>query len=163
MTNLVNVGRDEVRISEIVKALDGKPEKGYIITNDWNEVEEQLNQKFGTNNPRTPHAECVEEMEDVIENLVHKQRGTISIQTSTTSAAPLCNATPPSGRPTVLCNKDYNLVVWNCSVALVLLTSRRGHARRSHCNQGFCLWRHFSAQFPDDLCVSLVPYVPWCS
>ena len=36
MTNLVNVARDEVRISDTVKELNTKPEKVYIITNDWN-------------------------------------------------------------------------------------------------------------------------------
>jgi hypothetical protein len=105
MTNLRNVVRDEVRISDIVKAFNGKTEEVYIINNNWKEIEEQLKKKFGPNNPRTPFTEYVKEIEDVIENLVHKQYGTTLIPTNTTtSATSLCNASPPSGTPTVLTN-----------------------------------------------------------
>jgi hypothetical protein len=105
MTNLRNVVRDEVKISDIVKSFNGKPEEVYIINNNWKEIEEQIKKKFGTNNPRTPFAEYVKEIEDVIENLVHKQYGTTLIPTNTaTSATSLCNATAPTGTPTVLNN-----------------------------------------------------------
>ena len=105
MTNLRNVIRDEVRISDIVKAFNGKPEEVYIINNNWKEIEEQIKKKFGPNNPKTPFAEYVKEIEDVIENLVHKQYGTTLIPTNTgTSATSLCNATAPTGTPTVLNN-----------------------------------------------------------
>jgi len=105
MTNLRNVVRDEVKISDIVKSFNGKPEEVYIINNNWKEIEEQIKKKFGPNNPRTPFAEYVKEIEDVIENLVHKQYGTTLIPTNTaTSATSLCNATAPTGTPTVLNN-----------------------------------------------------------
>ena len=105
MTNLRNVVRDEVRISDIVKSFNGKPEEVYIINNNWKEIEEQLKKKFGPNNPKTPFAEYVKEIEDVIDNLVHKQYGTTLIPTNTAaSATSLCNATAPSATPTVLNN-----------------------------------------------------------
>jgi hypothetical protein len=105
MTNLRNVVRDEVRISDIVKAFNGREEEVYIINNNWKEIEEQLKKKFGINNPRTPYPEYVKEIEDVIENLVHKQYGTTLIPTNkATSATSLCNATAPTGTPTVLNN-----------------------------------------------------------
>ena len=105
MTNLRNVVRDEVRISDIVKSFNGKPEEVYIINNNWKEIEEQLKKKFGTNNPKTPFTEYTKEIEDVIDNLVHKQYGTTLIPTNTaTSATSLCNATAPTGTPTVLYN-----------------------------------------------------------
>ena len=105
MTNSRNVVRDEVRISDIVKAFNGKPEEVYIINNNWKEIEEQIKKQFGPNNPRTPFAEYVKEIEDVIENLVHKQYGTTLIPTNTTtSTTSLCNATAPTGTPTVLNN-----------------------------------------------------------
>ena len=105
MTNLRNVVRDEVRISDIVKSFNGKPEEVYIINNNWKEIEEQLKKKFGPNNPKTPFTEYVKEIEDVIDNLVHKQYGTTLIPTNTAaSATSLCNASAPSGTPTVLNN-----------------------------------------------------------
>ena len=105
MTNLRNVVRDEVRISDIVKAFNGKTEEVYIINNNWKEIEEQLKKKFGPNNPRTPFTEYVKEIEDVIENLVHKQYGTTLIPTNkATSATSLCNATAPTVATTVLNN-----------------------------------------------------------
>ena len=132
MTNLRNVVRDEVRISDIVKSFNGKPEEVYIINNNWKEIEEQLKKKFGPNNPRTPFAEYTKEIEDVIDNLVHKQYGTTLIPTNTaTSATSLCNATAPVGTPTVLNNTggavtDFESIVENG--ALYINNKRLGKA-----------------------------------
>jgi hypothetical protein len=132
MTNLRNVVRDEVKISDIVKSFNGKPEEVYIINNNWKEIEEQLKKKFGPNNPRTPFAEYTKEIEDVIDNLVHKQYGTTLIPTNTaTSATSLCNATAPVGTPTVLNNTggavtDFESIVENG--ALYINNKRLGKA-----------------------------------
>jgi hypothetical protein len=93
MSNLRNSLRDEVKISEIVKAFNH--EEVFIINTNWNTIKEQLEIKFGINNPNKTVNSYVAEIRDIVDKLQNKQYGTILSAVSTASTK-LASATAPT-------------------------------------------------------------------
>jgi len=93
MSNLRNSLRDEVKISEIVKAFNH--EEVFIINTNWNTIQEQLEIKFGINNPNKTVNSYVAEIRDIVDKLQNKQYGTILSAVSTASTK-LASATAPT-------------------------------------------------------------------
>jgi hypothetical protein len=95
MTNLRKSLRDEVKISEIVKNFN--PEEVFIINSNWNTIQEQLEIKFGINNPSKSVNDYVTEIRDIIDKLQNKQYGTILSSLSAPASTTLATAAPPIG------------------------------------------------------------------
>jgi hypothetical protein len=95
MTNLRKSLRDEVKISEIVKTFND--EEVFIINSNWNTIQEQLEIKFGINNPIKTVNDYVTEIRDIIDKLQNKQYGTILSSLSVSSSTTLASATAPTG------------------------------------------------------------------
>jgi len=93
MSNLRNSLRDEVKISEIVKAFNA--EEVFIINTNWDKIQEQLEIKFGINNPNKTVNSYVAEIRDIVDKLQNKQYGTILSAVSTASTK-LASATAPT-------------------------------------------------------------------
>jgi hypothetical protein len=95
MTNLRKSLRDEVKISEIVKTFDAQ--EVFIINSNWNTIQEQLEIKFGINNPIKTVNDYVTEIRDIIDKLQNKQYGTTLVPTSAPVSTTLASATSPTG------------------------------------------------------------------
>jgi hypothetical protein len=95
MTNLRKSLRDEVKISEIVKSFNS--EEVFIINSNWNTIQEQLEIKFGINNPIKTVNDYVTEIRDIIDKLQNKQYGTILSSLSAPASTTLASATAPTG------------------------------------------------------------------
>ena len=95
MTNLRKSLRDEVKISGIVKSFDAA--EVFIINSNWNTIQEQLEIKFGINNPSKTVNDYVIEIRDIIDKLQNKQYGTILSSLSAPASTTLASAAPPTG------------------------------------------------------------------
>jgi hypothetical protein len=95
MTNLRKSLRDEVKISEIVKKIN--TEEVFIMNTNWYAIQEQLEIKFGINNPIKTVNDYVTEIRDIIDKLQNKQYGTTLAPTSTAASTTLGSATAPMG------------------------------------------------------------------
>ena len=100
MTNLRNVLRDEVKISEIVKSFG--PQEIFIINTNWKAIQEQLKIKFGINNPNTTVTDYITEMVDVISTLQNKPFGTVLAPVAPTTSTTLADAKEPGSATNTL-------------------------------------------------------------
>ena len=100
MTNLRNVLRDEVKISEIVKKIG--PQEIFIINTNWEAIQEQLKIKFGINNPNTTVTDYITEMVDVISTLQNKPFGTVLAPVASTTSTTLADAKEPGSATDIL-------------------------------------------------------------
>jgi hypothetical protein len=100
MTNLRNVLRDEVKISEIVKSIG--PQEIFIINTNWEAIQEQLKIKFGINNPNTTVTDYITEMVDVISTLQNKPFGTVLAPVASTTSTTLADAKEPGSATNIL-------------------------------------------------------------
>ena len=100
MTNLRNVLRDEVKISEIVKKIG--PQEIFIINTNWEAIQEQLKIKFGINNPNTTVTDYITEMVDVISTLQNKPFGTVLAPVASTTSTTLADAKEPGSATNIL-------------------------------------------------------------
>ena len=103
MSNLRNSLRDEVKISEIVKAF--QPEDIFIINTNWKAIQDQLKVKFGINNPSKTVSDYVTEIRDVVETLQSKPFGTTLLPPDSTSKSSGATSTP-TGPTTPLVHDD---------------------------------------------------------
>ena len=100
MTNLRNVLRDEVKISEIVKSIG--PQEIFIINTNWEAIQEQLKIKFGINNPNTTVTDYITEMVDVISTLQNKPFGTVLAPVASTTSTTLADSKEPGSATNIL-------------------------------------------------------------
>jgi hypothetical protein len=103
MSNLRNSLRDEVKISEIVKAF--QPEDIFIINTNWKAIQDQLKVKFGINNPSKTVSDYVTEIRDVVETLQSKPFGTTLLPPDSASKSSGATSTP-TGPTTPLIHDD---------------------------------------------------------
>jgi hypothetical protein len=94
MSNLRESLRDEVKISEIVKTFDAQ--EVFIINTNWKAIQEQLQIKFGINNPIKSVNDYVSEIRTIIDTLQNKQYGTTLLPPSAAASTTLATATAPT-------------------------------------------------------------------
>jgi hypothetical protein len=94
MSNLRESLRDEVKITEIVKTFDAQ--EVFIINTNWKAIQEQLQIKFGINNPIKKVNDYVSEIRTIIDTLQNKQYGTTLLPPSAAASTTLATATAPS-------------------------------------------------------------------
>ena len=144
MTNLRKSLRDEVKISEIVKSFDAQ--EVFIINSNWNTIQEQLEIKFGINNPIKTVNDYVTEIRDIIDKLQNKQYGTTLSSLSAPASTTLATAAPPPTAKPLKHTKDnsvsdFEAVVFQNSLYIGNTSNGKGiWVKIGHKNRDFIMF-----------------------